>query len=330
MRSFAPKVNAGTSIRASIHCKQLRMHVPALGDIEMKTAVIISTYNSPIALEKVLWGYTAQTFRQFELIIADDGSGAPTRRVIEQFQGEGMPINHVWHPDRGFRKCTILNRAIASTDAEYLIFSDGDCIPRNDFVSTHVALREPGRFLSGGTVYLPSHLTQRIDIRDVMAGRATDLPWLRENGLGQAFRGRTRLGRHPRLQGLWDRLTLTQPTLNGHNTSAWRSDIIAANGFDERMGYGGLDRELGERLENADVRGKQVRHRAVCVHLFHKRGYESDRMWQHNYAIRRETREQRRTFTSYGISQLPVILPFAVPNIEAQPAEELREVRKAA
>jgi hypothetical protein len=277
MRSFAPKVNAGTSIRASIHCKQLRMHVPALGDIEMKTAVIISTYNSPIALETVLWGST-----------------------------------------------------IASTDAEYLIFSDGDCIPRNDFVSTHVALREPGRFLSGGTVYLPSHLTQRIDIRDVMAGRATDLPWLRENGLGQAFRGRTRLGRHPRLQGLWDRLTLTQPTLNGHNTSAWRSDIIAANGFDERMGYGGLDRELGERLENADVRGKQVRHRAVCVHLFHKRGYESDRMWQHNYAIRRETREQRRTFTSYGISQLPVILPFAVPNIEAQPAEELREVRKAA
>src|SRR6476646_11776426 len=96
--------------------------VSARGDFEMKTAVIISTYNSPSALEKVLWGYATQTFRQFELIVADDGSGAETRRVIEQFEVDAMPVNHVWHPDRGFRKCTILNQAIASTDAEYLIF----------------------------------------------------------------------------------------------------------------------------------------------------------------------------------------------------------------
>jgi glycosyltransferase involved in cell wall biosynthesis len=296
----------------------------------MNTAVIISTYNSPSALEKVLWGYATQTFRQFELIVADDGSGSETRRVIDQFAAKAMAVNHVWHPDRGFRKCTILNRAIASTDAEYLIFSDGDCIPRKDFVSTHLALREPARFLSGGTVYLPMDLTERVTVDDVLAGRATDLPWLRTNGLGQGVKGRIRLGRQPRMQALWDRLTLTQPTLNGHNTSAWRSDIVAANGFDERMGYGGLDRELGERLENAGVRGKQVRHRAVCVHLFHKRGYESDRMWQHNYAIRRETRELRLTFTSYGISQLPVILPFAVPQPGAEAAVDVREVRKAA
>ena len=105
---------------------------------------------------------------------------------------------------------------------------------------------------------------------------------------------------------------------------------MAANGFDERMGYGGLDRELGERLENAGIRGKQVRHRAVCVHLFHKRGYESDRMRQHNYAVRRETEKQRLTFTPYGISQMPVILPFAFPQAENQPAEEVQVVRKAA
>lgn len=296
----------------------------------MKTAVIISTYNSPQPLEKILWGYAAQSFREFELIVADDGSTAETRRVIERFEANAMPVNHVWHPDKGFRKCTILNRAIASTEAEYLILSDGDCIPRNDFVSTHLALREPGRFLSGGTVWLPMQLSQQIEIDDVTSGRATDPQWLQANGFVPSFKSKTRLGRHPRLQGLWDRLTLTHPTLNGHNTSAWRSDIVAANGFDERMGYGGLDRELGERLENAGVHGKQVRHRAVCVHLFHKRGYESDRMWQHNHAIRRETRERGLTYTSYGISQLPVILPFAVPQFDAQQAVDVHEARKAA
>ena len=293
-------------------------------------AVIISTYNSPRALEKVLWGYASQSFRDFELLVADDGSSSETRELIERFSAEVMPVNHVWHADKGFRKCTILNRAIAAAEAEYVILTDGDCIPRNDFVNTHITLREPGRFLSGGTVWLPKELSEQITTDDVTAGRATDAQWLRGHGLAQSFKGRTRLGRHPRLQGLWDRLTLTHPTLNGHNTSAWRADLVAANGFDERMGYGGLDRELGERLENAGIRGKQVRHRAVCVHLFHKRGYESDRMWQHNYAVRRETEKQRLTFTPYGISQMPVILPFAFPQAENQPAEEVQVVRKAA
>jgi glycosyltransferase involved in cell wall biosynthesis len=296
----------------------------------MQAAVIISTYNSPRLLEKVLWGYAAQTCQQFELIVADDGSTSETRQVIDQFVAKAMPVKHMWHPDRGFRKCTILNRAIAATDAEYLILTDGDCIPRRDFVATHLALREPGRFLSGGTVYLSQQLSQRIRIEDIANGRATDFQWLRSNGLKQGFKGRIRLGSQPRMQRLWDRLTPTQPTLNGHNTSAWRSDIVAANGFDERMGYGGLDRELGERLENAGVRGKQVRHQAVCVHLYHERGYESARGWQHNDAIRAETRELRLTVTPHGISQLPVILPFPGAAIGVEAADDLQKVRKAA
>lgn len=294
----------------------------------MQTAVIISTYNSARMLERVLWSYAAQTFREFELIVADDGSGLETRRVIEQFSAEAMPVNHVWHPDRGFRKCTILNQAIASTGAEYLIFTDGDCIPRNDFVATHLALREPGRFLSGGTVYLPMELSERIDIDDVKAGRATNVRWLRANGFERGFKRIFRLGTHPRLQNLLDRLTPTPPTFNGHNTSAWRHDIMNANGFDERMGYGGLDRELGERLENAGVRGRQVRHRAVCVHLYHDRSYESDHVWQQNFAIRRETRELRLTATTHGISH--VILLRAGLRSRKRQGDVTREAQKAA
>jgi glycosyltransferase involved in cell wall biosynthesis len=296
----------------------------------MQAAVIISTYNSPHLLERVLWGYFGQTYRDFELIVADDGSSNETRRLIERFSDKAMPVTHLWHPDRGFRKCTILNRAIAATEAEYLVFTDGDCIPRADFVSVHLSLREPGRFLSGGTVYLPKELSRRITIDDVVAGRATDLKWLRANGLGRSLSLKLRLGTQLRLQCIWDYLTPTRATFNGHNSSAWRSDILAVNGFDERMGYGGLDRELGERLENAGVRGKQVRHRAVCVHLYHERGYESAQMWQHNYAIRRETREQRLTVTAYGIMQLPTIVRLPEPALNEQSPREERRVRKAA
>ena len=47
-------------------------------------SVVIATYNMPQWLEKVLWGYRAQSHRNFELIIADDGTvtdGLPTREL---------------------------------------------------------------------------------------------------------------------------------------------------------------------------------------------------------------------------------------------------------
>lgn len=295
----------------------------------MHTAVIVSTYNFPRALEKTLWGYAGQTSRKFELIVADDGSSDETRQVIERFESEAMPVRHVWHPDDGFRKCTILNRAIASTDADYLIFTDGDCIPRSDFVATHLALREPGIFLSGGAVRLPQHLSQRIQLEDVIDGRATDLQWLRANGL-RRLKDRLRLGRNPRWQRWWDWLTPTNATLNGNNFSAWRRDLLAANGFDERMGYGGEDRELGERLENAGIRGRQIRHRAACVHLHHQRGYESPQVWAQNDAIRRETRELGRVATVHSLLHSPVILPFPGVRTDVQTVHDGARVRKAA
>ncbi len=47
----------------------------------MRISVIISTYNQPQWLENVVWGYTVQTHRDFELVIADDGSTDETRHT---------------------------------------------------------------------------------------------------------------------------------------------------------------------------------------------------------------------------------------------------------
>ncbi|MEL1222231.1 MAG: glycosyltransferase, partial [Candidatus Neomarinimicrobiota bacterium] len=93
-------------------------------------SVIISTYNKPHFLEKVLTGYCFQTFNDFEIIIADDGSSNETKEMIAKFdQLLPQKIYHVWHEDNGFRKCKILNAAILKSSNDYLVFSDGDCIP---------------------------------------------------------------------------------------------------------------------------------------------------------------------------------------------------------
>lgn len=267
----------------------------------MRFSVVITTYNQPAWLALVLAGYRAQSFRDFEVLVADDGSDERTRMVVEEQRSElGVPLHHVWHEDRGFRKCTILNRAIEAAHGAALLFTDGDCIPRRDLLAVHDAHLEQGRFLSGGYAKLPEAVSAAITADDVLAGRATSFAWLRRQG-APATRALLRLALPPAAAHLLDALTPTRPTFNGHNATVWRADVIRANGFDERMGWGGLDRELGERLENAGIRGKQIRHRAHVVHLYHARGYRRPEIEAANRAIRDETARTRRTRTAYGI-----------------------------
>jgi glycosyltransferase involved in cell wall biosynthesis len=267
----------------------------------MRLSVIISTYNSPDWLEKVLWGYWVQSHRNFELLVADDGSTEETRRRIDMLRHEtGMTIRQIWHEDRGFRKCAILNRAIEAAAADYVLFSDGDCIPRWDFVQTHSRLARLGCFLSGGLFRLPRDISRRITRDDIINRRAPDPRWLRAAGIGWSLKQIKLACRAPWSRWL-DRLTTTQPSWNGHNSSAWKADLVAVNGFDERMEWGGEDRELGERLVHLGVRPRQIRHQAICVHLDHDRGYVRADAVARNKHIWDETRRTRATWTAYGI-----------------------------
>jgi glycosyltransferase involved in cell wall biosynthesis len=267
----------------------------------MRVSVIISTYNSPEWLEKVLWGYECQSHKDFELIVADDGSGEATLKLVEKFKKESaLDIIHVWHEDRGFQKSEILNKAIAAARTEYLIFSDGDCIPRKDFVEVHVRYARPGYFLSGGYFMLPMETSKIITRPDIVNGLAFRAPWLRENGLANTYKI-LKLTSKGKLEKILNFVTPAKATWNGHNSSGWRKDIIAVNGFNEEMQYGGQDRELGERLMNKGVKGKQIRYSAVCVHLDHKRGYKTEESILKNKKIRHETKSLKRTWTEHGI-----------------------------
>ncbi len=267
----------------------------------MKASVIFSTYNSTEWLEKVLWGYSVQTVKDFEIVIADDGSGPETREVIERFKAElDIPIQHVWQPDEGFQKSRILNKAIVAAKADYLIFSDGDCIPRKDFVEVHLKQRKPGHFLSGGYFLLTMPTSKTITRDDIISQRCFSVSWLAKHGQPVTYKA-LKLAVRGVFRNLFNALTTTKPTWNGHNSSGWKQDIIEANGFDERMQYGGQDRELGERMLNKGVKGIQVRYSAVVIHLDHKRGYRNMESILKNRGIRHETRTTGKTRTPYGI-----------------------------
>lgn len=265
----------------------------------IKIGVIISTYNNTEWLEKTLWGYLYQTRKCDEIIIADDGSGPDTARLIESY-ADRLPLKHVWHEDAGFRKTEILNRAIEASTADYLIFTDQDCVPRHDFVATHARYARKGRYLSGGYFKLPMTISKTVDMPLIASGECFSLKWLTDHGLRTNMKC-LKLVKNECIRRFLNHITPARASWNGCNSSAWREDIIAANGFDQRMKYGGEDREFGERLVNAGIKGKQIRYSAILLHLDHSRPYRNEEAIRVNNAIRRETRRGHVTRTLYGI-----------------------------
>lgn len=275
----------------------------------MNISVVISTYNQPWALERVLWGYSCQTTREFELLIADDGSDRETLKTIRRVSHtSGLRARHVWHEDRGFRKSEILNQAIAASTGDYLIFSDGDCIPRRDFVEVHAQLATPGRFVSGGYLKVPERVSRKIGVAEIRSGLFADLDWLRAQGWRPGRRA-LRLTRQPALARAFDAVTPTRTQFGGHNASTWRTAIEEANGFEAEMGYGGLDKALGMRLRNLGLRGRQARFRAICIHLHHGRPYRDAEVVRRNREIMKRIRSEKEVRARIGLAELPPLPP---------------------
>lgn len=267
----------------------------------MGASVIISTYNAVDWLEKVIWGFSCQTVTNFEIVIADDGSDAKTKSKIEELQKKvDLSIVHVWHEDDGFQKTKILNKAILASNHDYLIFTDGDCIPRMDFIEAHFANRAKGIFLSGGYFKLPMGVSQAITKDDIINQNCFNLSWLTANGFKTNLKS-IKLTSATMLAGILNKITPTKATWNGHNSSCYKIDILEVNGFNEEMKYGGEDRELGERLFNKGLTAKQIRYSAICVHLDHARGYVSDEIWKKNNDIRAYTKANKVIKTLNGI-----------------------------
>lgn len=241
----------------------------------MKTAVVVTTYNRHEALAAVLEGYCGQSDYAFDLIVADDGSREETAEIVRQFARRApFSIQHVWQEDQGFRAAEIRNRAVASTGAEYIVFTDGDCVPSRHFVWAHKHLAEPGYFLGANRVLLSTELTDRVVRERVPIHTWTEVDWahcwLRRDvnrllPLIQLPDGPFRKWSPNRWRGI-----------KTCNLSVWRRDLVRVNGLDASyQGWGLEDSDLVIRLLHAGVKHKNARFAATVFHLWHP---EQDRI----------------------------------------------------
>lgn len=232
-------------------------------------SVIVTTYNREDALDAVLRSLAHQSDRDFEVIVADDGSRAATAAAIGAWAGKvGIRLEHVWHEDRGFRAAEIRNRAILVARGAYCVFLDGDCIARPDFVAMHRRLAEPGSFVTGNRVLLSDELTAKVLREDQTPETWTFGHWLAERTRGGVNRLsallRLPLGPLRRLrQHAWQ-------DARSCNLAIWRADLDRVDGFDgDYSGWGKEDSDIIVRLLHAGVRRKDGVFATGVVHLWH-------------------------------------------------------------
>ena len=253
-------------------------------------SLIISVYNKPDILRLVLAACARQSFPQFEIIVADDGSGPAVGDAVADARGNSpQAIVHLWHEDRGWRKNTILNSAVRASRGEHLVFIDGDCIPSRRFLEDHWNERERHRVLLGRRVETSERWSSALTLGRIETGEFERLRW-REILDGLAGRS-LRVEDGIRMPSRFVRTLLLRSVsgMLGSNFSVAREDLVAINGFDELYdGPGcGEDSDVQYRLSLTGVTGKSLRNLAIQYHVWHPRTRVSDACWDRFQMIKR-------------------------------------------
>lgn len=260
----------------------------------MTVSLIISTYNSPRALELCLQSVLRQSILPDEVLIADDGSGEETGKVIKEFQRKSpFPVMHIWHEDNGFRLTVIRNKAIAKASMDYIIQIDGDIILNRHFIKDHIRFARKNSFVSGSRLNIQPELSKKL---------------IKEGNIQVSIRNK---GVHNRLNGIRCQI-LTWLLQNYHRTDLlyvrgcnmgfWRSDLLLVNGYDESMiGWGREDSEIACRLINAGIRKRIIKNAGIVFHLYHEDNSRSQ--FNINNEILQRTIDEKHTWCSKGVDQ---------------------------
>jgi len=264
-----------------------------------RAAVLVSTYNRPRALDLVLQGLKNQSCAPSQVIVADDGSTEETRRVIEQWRSQGLPLEHCWQEDRGYRKTRVMNEALTKVRAELCIFLDGDCIPFSNFVENHWRMAEPGRISAGPRILASQKFTQQLELEADIELPSGWSSWISRRLKGDVNRINQMLYIP---DGSWRNM---QPRnwklVRGCNFSAPLKDVLAVDGFEESLkGWGPDDSDLAVRLINYGSRVKNLRFAAPVLHLWHKPEDRSGITRNHGYL--KSAIEEKRVRAIAGIS----------------------------
>ena len=270
-------------------------------------SLIISVYNNKTALEQILTALTIQSYKDFEVFIADDGSGNDIKEFISDFTSHSpYKINHIFHDDKGFRKNKILNESINKSKTDYIVFIDGDCIPHSEFMYQHNHNKQVNTVLCGRRVNLSEKMSSEITTSKILSKEYEKRKlkhiydsWRfdkksRSTWVEEGFLIKNEFIRNLYIKG--------EPRIVGCNFSLHKETIEKINGFDEYYEGPGIgeDSDIEFRLRIAGVKFKTIRNLAILFHLYHPLATRPER----NYEYFREVQKKKEFVCKNGLRKL--------------------------
>ncbi len=287
----------------------------------VRLSVVISTYEWPEALDVVLRALSAQSDPDFDVVVADDGSGSETAALVSSWREHfGERLTHSWHADEGFRVARARNLAALTSRSDMLAFLDGDCVPRRDFVRGIRASARPGWFAVGRRFFLSSELSRRVFAQQLAIHRWSTARWLFERrhwtGIGVlTVRDRRTVGR------------LGVPEYVPHNNAYTPVAVVAkdfrrVNGYDMRYeGWGEEDGDLAIRLSRIGLRCGHTGASGTVLHLWHPSRMDPERP---NWWLLQETERSASLAAVTGLRELEHELELERSGIAGQVELERR------
>ncbi|WP_434138453.1 glycosyltransferase [Photobacterium leiognathi] len=266
----------------------------------MKIEVIMSAYNNVRDIELVLNGYLNQLDNDFSLCIADDGSTHEVADLIQKYSQTNLTIRHIWHEDLGFRKAKILNQAIKTSNADYIIFTDSDCIPAPNFISDHRNVASEKTVTIGVRAYIKKELSESFRNSITPINKLSNIPWLLFKSMMGDVSKVEQIINYPDI--IMRPIAKAKPILSqfGSNMAMSIKALLEINGFDEDFeGWGYEDTDLLYRLEQLGLSTVGSIGRCRQFHLDHKENVPNP----HAFNLFKQKQEDGKIYCDNGINK---------------------------
>ncbi len=193
-----------------------------------RVSIVISTFNRLELLQELLGALAAQSFKDFEAIVVDDGSRVPVEPIIAGAK-RPYPLTIVTQTNAG--AAAARHAGIAKARGEIIVITDDDMLVPPEFLAEHVKAHDAGFTLVLGHIAPDESLH--------------DKPLFERFHAQQLARFVARYTEHPtEVRGVM--------VCTG-NVSFRRAAYLAVGGFDKALDRS-EDRELGVRMQKAGAK----------------------------------------------------------------------------
>ncbi|MBP6456958.1 MAG: glycosyltransferase [Chitinophagaceae bacterium] len=257
-------------------------------------SLIIAFYKNLNALKLIFKALENQSYKKFEVIIAEDDNNDETKIFLHECKTSFL-VKHVHQEiDNGFRKNEMLNAALKISTGKKIVFIDGDCIPHQHFLFSYEKHLKEKTIFFGRRVLLNKKITEQIlatqhfniiNFWKLLISKNKNkkylfyLPFLKPKA---------------RQEGIW-----------GCNWGIMKKDILDVNGFDEDYISAGIGEDVDMEWRLLENKNKlfSIKQTAIVYHLHHALNYNDD-VVEKNIAKMKEKKKAGFVFCKNGITKI--------------------------